>query len=175
MRYILSFLLISLIACDQKVEEASTKNTVLTTFILVRHAEKQDDGSKDPDLTEAGLQRAQDLVALLKQTQVDAIYSTPFRRTVNTVLPLAQAKGLEVKTYEAMKAEAMDSLLISNLGGTIVVSGHSNTTPWVANYFLGNEAFQNFDDADYDNVLLLTIAEKGNAKVTRMTYGAETN
>jgi len=174
MRFIYSLLLISLFACQQKVEQTAADDITLTTFILVRHAEKQDDGSKDPDLTEAGLQRAQDLVALLIETQVDAIYSTSFRRTVNTVLPLAEAKGLEIESYEAMKAEAMDSLLLTNRGKTVVVSGHSNTTPWMANYFLGREAFEDFKDSDYDNVLVVTIAEKGQAKVTRLTYGAET-
>ena len=48
----------------------------ITTFILTRHAEKGDDGTKDPDLTQAGNERAQSLVRLLKNTKVDAIYST---------------------------------------------------------------------------------------------------
>ena len=33
-----------------------------TTFILVRHAEKADDGTRNPPLSEVGVQRANDLI-----------------------------------------------------------------------------------------------------------------
>ena len=42
-----------------------------TTFILVRHAEKGTDDPRDPDLSDAGKQRAQVLANLLKETKVD--------------------------------------------------------------------------------------------------------
>jgi len=61
----------------------------ITTVILVRHAEKSSDGSKDPELTDAGNARAIALAKLLKEVKVDAIYSTGFKRTQNTVAPLA--------------------------------------------------------------------------------------
>lgn len=147
----------------------------ITTFILVRHAEKADDGTKDPPLTDDGAIRANDLVKLLHETKIDAIYSTPYKRTQETVTPIAVAKGLSVLSYEPMKGEEMDSLLNTHAGGTVLISGHSNTTPWVANYFLGAESFPDFNDSDYDNIMVLSIVEKGNAKVTWLNYGTTTN
>lgn len=144
----------------------------ITTFILVRHAEKADDGTNDPPLTKAGEDRAAALVQLLRETPVNAIYSTPYKRTRGTVQPLAEFKGLSLLAYTPNKAEQMDELLGKYRGGTVVICGHSNTTPWIANYFLGNERFSTFEDSDYDNVLVLTVVEKGQVTVTRLNYGA---
>ncbi len=152
---------------------AQSPSTV-TTFILIRHAEKADDGTKDPDLSEEGKSRAAVLTQLLRETKVDAIYSTPFKRTQQTVQPLAMAKQLTVGTYNPMKGEDMDKLLAAHRGQTVLLSGHSNTTPWVANYFLGSNVYPDFTDADYDNLLVLSVIEKGNATVTWINFGKPT-
>jgi len=141
-----------------------------TTFILVRHAEKVADGSKDPELSEAGKARALALAKLLKEVKVDAVYSTTFKRTQGTIAPLAMSKGLTVMPYDAMKGEAIDQMASKFPGGTIVVCGHSNTTPWTANYLLGKEQYKDFDDGDYDNVLIMEVMEKGKSKVIWLTY-----
>lgn len=142
-----------------------------TTFILVRHAEKGNDGTKDPDLTEVGNQRAQLLVTMLKKTPVDAIYSTAYKRTRNTVSPLATAKGLRVSDYEAFKTGEIDQMLKKNAGGTVVISGHSNNIPWIANYLTGKENYKDFEDSEYENLLIVTVVDKGkNAKVVWLSY-----
>lgn len=143
----------------------------VTTFILVRHAEKKSDGSKDPELTEAGLIRAKLLGSILRDTQINAVYSTPFKRTQETVEPLAASKGLTIKTYAPLKSEQIDEMLKTYPGGTILISGHSNTIPWTANYLLGKDEFRDFDDADYDNILIVDVTEKGKiAKATWLSY-----
>ena len=142
----------------------------ITTFILVRHAEKVSDGSKDPELTEEGKQRALRLAELLKETKVDAIYSTSFKRTMNTVTPLAFAKGMEIHTYDALKPGPIDELLAKFPGGTVVLVGHSNSIPWTANYLTGSETYKNFNEADYGNVMIVEVIERGKAKVVWLKY-----
>ena len=78
------------------ISVTSYSQQTITTFILTRHAEKGDDGTKDPDLTQAGKDRAQLLIIMLKEIKVDAIYSTAYKRTRNTVIPLAQEKGTNI-------------------------------------------------------------------------------
>jgi len=146
---------------------------VITTFILIRHAEKDNDGTKDPGLSAEGISRAEDLAKVLGETQIDAIYSTPYKRTTSTVAPLAAAKNLITEHYEAMKGGELDKIFSTHKGGTVVLSGHSNTTPWVANYFTGQE-YADFDDADYDNLIIISIVEKGNARATWLNYGKKT-
>jgi 2,3-bisphosphoglycerate-dependent phosphoglycerate mutase len=164
-----NFLIILALIIGSTVVHAQ-KNTI-TTFILVRHAEKLSDGTNNPDLKPEGIERANRLAEILKEVKVDAVYSTNFKRTQNTVLPLAKAKGLEVKSYEPLKSEEIEQMLKNHNGGTILVSGHSNTTPWVANLLTGTEKYKDFDDSDYGNILIVTVVEKGKlAQVTCIRY-----
>lgn len=140
----------------------------LTTLILVRHAERANDGTQDPDISDAGKDRAKRLAALLRNTTVDAIYSTNYKRTMNTALPLLEMKGITVRTYEAMSAHAIDRILESHKGRTVAIVGHSNTTPWVVNYILGKEAYKNFSDDDYGNVLIVTVP--GDRKLSKVLW-----
>jgi hypothetical protein len=72
-----------------------------TTVIFVRHAEKALVPTDDPGLNEAGKRRAAELARQLVDADVvagvDAIYSTAYRRTEETVQPVATALGLPIK------------------------------------------------------------------------------
>ncbi|MBI1766769.1 MAG: histidine phosphatase family protein [Bacteroidetes bacterium] len=150
---------------------ATAQNEKLTTFILLRHAEKVTDGTKDPDLNEAGMARAENLVSLFKNTTIEAIYSTAFVRTRKTVEPLGKSKSLIVKEYEANKLEAIDKMLQAHEGKTILVCGHSNTIPKIANHLSKKGNYKDFDDADYGNILIVTVsAKRKSASVTWLHY-----
>lgn len=148
---------------------ASAQST-LTTFILIRHAEKKADGSKNPELTEEGAKRAQKLVSLLQRTKVAAVYSTDYIRTRSTVEPLAKSLSLEVKIYEPFKKEPIDRMLTEYTGKTVVICGHSNNIPWIANYLQGTESIQDFADTDYGNMLIVTVTAVGHASVTWLRF-----
>jgi 2,3-bisphosphoglycerate-dependent phosphoglycerate mutase len=143
----------------------------ITTFILVRHAEKATEGGSDPELKPEGVKRAELLAALFDKTKIDAIYSTDFKRTKSTVAPLALAKGLAVNVYSAMKLADLEKLLSVHSGGTIVISGHSNTIPEIANVLVGSKEFKQFADADYGNILIISATAVGkDAKVVWLRY-----
>jgi 2,3-bisphosphoglycerate-dependent phosphoglycerate mutase len=143
---------------------------VITTFVLIRHAEKESEGS-DPDLKPEGNERAKRLTAILKNTTVNAVYSTRYNRTKNTVSPVAKEKGLEVQIYESLKAAELDALINKHAGETILIAGHSNTIPSIVNLLTGKEDFKNFADTDYGNLLIISVIERGkNAKVTWLSY-----
>ena len=57
-------------------------------------------------LTKKGKKQAEELVAVLKKFPITSVYSSPFLRCVQTVEPLARARGLEVKQSAAL-AEGM--------------------------------------------------------------------
>jgi phosphohistidine phosphatase SixA len=143
----------------------------ITTFILVRHAEKVSDGTKDPDLSPAGARRATALAQLLSKTSIDAIYSTDFVRTRNTIAPVAAEKKLDVKLYEAFKVEEVEKMLKTHAGTTILICGHSNNIPWIANLLIGKEQFRQYQENEYENLLIVSVVEKGKiAKVTRLSF-----
>ena len=68
-------------------------------LILVRHGlplrVEQQRGRADPALSDTGRKQAQQVAATLAAERVDAIYSSPLRRAVETALPLAQLLGLQ--------------------------------------------------------------------------------
>ncbi len=154
------------------ISGASAQTSDFTTFILVRHAEKLSDGTKDPDLSEAGKERAQLLATLLKRTKVDAIYSTGYKRSRNTVAPLAVSKGLAISGYDALKMEEVDRIFEQWRGGTVVLCGHSNTIPETINYLISEpDKYQDFEENEYGNLVIILLHEKGTrSKVTWLTY-----
>lgn len=151
-------------ACAQNKDE-------ITTFILVRHAEKADDGTDNPGLTEQGQARAEKLAEMFKDTPLSAIYATNFKRTQNTVKPIAEIQNLDVQPYEAMKPEVVKEMIEKHRGGTVLVSGHSNTTPWTANLLMGEEVLKDYPESEYGILLILAVADNGRvASITRVNY-----
>ena len=94
---------------------------------LVRHAEKLTD-PKDPALTVCGNKRAEQLASLLSKTNVNAIYSTHYQRTMQTARPFAKQQKMVIRTYHPKELEQLALQLKHNKENTLVV-GHSNTTP----------------------------------------------
>lgn len=159
--------LIALILCLAQGLQAQEK---LTTVILVRHAEKENDGSKNPELSEAGKKRALLLTDMFSKTKIDAIYSTNFKRTEATVAPLASQHSLPITHYDGAKPAEVDEMISKWKGGTILICGHSNTTPAIINRLIGKEEYKTFDDGDYSNLIILTFASVGDAKITWLRY-----
>ena len=135
---------------------------------LVRHAEKTKD-KKDPALTPAGQQRAQDLAARLKDVTLTKIYSSDYTRTRDTAAPVAAAQGLEVMLYDPRDLQGFAETL-SQEKGHILIVGHSNTTPPLV-ALLGGEAGEPINEAtEYDRFYVLS--KTGNAAITVMErYG----
>jgi 2,3-bisphosphoglycerate-dependent phosphoglycerate mutase len=66
----------------------------MTTVYLVRHAHAAWEPSEERPLSEAGRERATALVSGFGTAALSAIYSSPARRALETIRPLADARGL---------------------------------------------------------------------------------
>jgi broad specificity phosphatase PhoE len=104
-------------------------------IFLVRHAERADAGmasakmaGADPDLSAAGLARANALAAMLKDARITAVVTTEYKRTRQTGEPAAKAAGLSLTVIESKNSAAAIEKLKSAQGNVLVV-GHSNTVP----------------------------------------------
>lgn len=126
-------------------------------YYLVRHAEKDTLPKDNPRLTPKGYERAAKLYDMLKGTRLDAIYSTFYMRTMETVDSLADAKGMKIFPYTPQGFKELHKNIVENTDyRRILVSGHSNTTPVVANYLYDKNYFDSsFDDSDYDNFVIV--------------------
>ena len=147
-----------------------------TTVIFVRHAEKASIPADDPGLSLAGQQRVAELTRQLVDADVvagvDAIYSTPFRRTEETVRPIADALGLPVNSYDAADTEAiMEYIVREHKGKIILVAGHSNTVPVLIGNMGASKKVPEIAENEYDNIYIVSIPWFGKTKTIRLRYG----
>ncbi len=161
-------LLLALNVFAQSAESPASE----TTLIFVRHAEKMDDGTRNPHLNEEGKTRATRLAnILLKEHNVTAVYSTPYYRTLETASPIADSMGLEIKEYGLDDPKALvQSIIDTNKGETALIVGHSNTTPLLVNLSIGQQQFEQLDEKAYGDIFIVTIVEGKDPDVKRMTY-----
>jgi broad specificity phosphatase PhoE len=147
-----------------------------TTVIFVRHAEKAAMPADDPGLSPAGQRRVAELTRQLVDADVvagvDAVYSTAYRRTVETAQPIADALDLPVNTYDAADTEAiMEQIVKDHKGKIILVVGHSNTLPALIGNMGASKKVPVIADDEYDNIYIVSIPWFGKTKTIRMRYG----
>jgi len=130
-----------------------------TTYYLIRHAEKDrtDTSNKNPNLNLEGLERAEKWASYFKNIELDAVYSTNYNRTQQTATPTAASKKLIVQSYNPSKM--YDSLFQQNTKGkTVLVVGHSNTTPVFANKIVGEKKYDNINDHDNASLYIVRLS-----------------
>jgi len=157
--FILCFvLLLALPSCAQE----TTNNQGTTTYYFIRHAEKDrsDKTNKDPNLIQKGLLRAAKWSFVLENVEFDAVYSTNYNRTKQTAQPTAEKKGLEVQIYDPRQLFSEEFANITK-GKTVLVIGHSNTTPAFVNAVLGEKKYGSIDDNNNANLYIVTISPSG--------------
>lgn len=172
---LLRSLLVLLVCASAPLAAQTIFPSASTTVILVRHAEKAAQPAADPPLTAAGAARAEALVDVLKDAGVQAIISTQFARTRNTVVPLAASLGITTEIVDARAPKhaqlLADTLLARHRGQTVVVVGHSNTVPDIV-AALGAPKPAEICDDEYDNLYLVVVPPSGKATITRARYGS---
>jgi broad specificity phosphatase PhoE len=144
------------------------------TLILVRHAEKAivPPENKDPDLSPAGQARALELVRMFGDSGITAIYATQYKRTQQSVKPLADKLGLTVNKVEAKQtAELVKQIRSRNAGQVIFIAGHNNTVPEII-AAMGGPTLPIIPETEYDNLFILTIQSDGSATLLKMKYGS---
>lgn len=153
---------------------AQTEAEAPTVVYLIRHAEKSTagppDDPKNPHLNSEGVRRAGDLVRLLGEAGVTSIFSTDYRRTIETVDPLAKHLTLEIQTYDPRDLSDSAKILKSS-PGRHVVSGHSNTTPALVELLGGEPGPPIDEEREYDRLYILVI-DSGETTTLRLRYGA---
>ena len=147
-----------------------------TTIIFVRHAEKDLTVSDNPGLTEAGERRVFELTRQLQDADVvagiDAIYSTSFKRNIETVRPLSEALNLQIHEYNKNEyEEVLDQILQNYKGKIILVAAHSDTLSGLMAELGASKSVPEIADNEYDNIYIVSIPWFGKTKTIRLRYG----
>ncbi len=136
------------------------QNSDVTTYYFIRHAEKvrTDTSNKDPNLNAKGLQRAKKWKEVFIHVKFDAIYTTDYHRTKQTAKPTADSKNLPVFIYNPGEIYN-DAFKSETKGKTVLVVGHSNTTPFFVNKVIGKNKYLQIDDQNNSNLYIVTITK----------------
>lgn len=165
-----AFLTISTIGYSQSTAQ-------LTTIIVVRHAEK-DTAQIDPELSAQGYERVKELTGMLASAKIAAIYSTQYKRTMNTVKPLSEKLGVPITVVPHDRSRTVienseilvKRILREHAGKTVLVSSHSNVAPEIIRA-LGIPDPPTIDDSMYDDLFVVSKQSNGPASLLRLKYG----
>ncbi|NVJ49002.1 MAG: histidine phosphatase family protein [Gammaproteobacteria bacterium] len=154
----------SLVAAKDPTE-AREENAKTFTVWLIRHAEKRSD-QDDPELTPAGLARAQRVVTQLAGEPLAKLYSTAYRRTQQTAAPISTARNLSIQTYDPRHLDEFAAAIKQQQLNALIV-GHSNTTGELAR-LLGAKEVPKIDESTYHWILRLDFSRNQ----VRLTLGS---
>ena len=169
---VLILLVIGFNACKEQKKEMADNNGVYTdaTYYFIRHADKDRSPGvgDDPELTEKGEARAAFWAKTLSDVDFDAVYSTDYNRTRSTALPTAKQNDVPVSIYDPQQLFSA-SFEQETAGKTVLVVGHSNTTPAFVNTILGEEKFEEINDSVFGNLYIVRI-KNGHATAELKDY-----
>jgi len=156
--FILLIAVFSSISCHQSTK----KEAETSTYYLIRHAEKNrtDKSNKDPNLTKEGLNRAKNWSSHFKDIEFNVVYTTDYNRTRQTAEPTAKANGLEMQVYNFSEIN-IEEFIKNTRGKTVLIVGHSDTTPKFVNQLLGEAKYENIADKNNANLYKVTISKQG--------------
>lgn len=144
------------------------KDNLITKIILVRHAEKTNDGTTNPSLSEVGLNRAKRLSELLSEVKIDEAYSTPYKRTTETLTPLCESKNIKITSYDTKDTQFVEKKIKN--GETIIIAGHSNTIPYLVNKLIKEDKYREIDEDDYGKIWVLIFKNGEFIDLTLLNY-----
>ena len=150
-------LLIVLLTCCFISNTNASDEDANYTLYLVRHAEKQQDGGRDPELTKEGKARSKQLANWFQDKNIKDIWSSDYKRTRDTAQPLVSRLGLELSIYDPRNLADLVVQLQHNQRTTLIV-GHSNTTSELAR-LLCDCSIPDMDESEYDRLIVISVTD----------------
>ncbi len=173
MKQLAKVFLLLLILCPPafgKGSKVSNPSIESTTVILLRHAERADN-SADSELSPAGRDRADLLARMLVDSHPDALYATEYKRTQQTLRPLANEVGLPINI---LPAESLDELVerirTQTAGGVVVVASHSDRIPQLVERLTGTQVSP-LGHNEYSRLYILQMTAPGRGRVLELHFG----
>ena len=150
-------ILLFLLACCFIGNATATGKDSGYTLYLVRHAEKQADGSRDPALTETGKKRSEQLAVWFQKKDITEIWSSDYKRTRDTARPLLTRLDLELSIYDPGNLPGLVKELLHKKRTALIV-GHSNTTPELARLLCGC-FIEDMDESEHDRLIVVSVTD----------------
>jgi hypothetical protein len=165
----------------QQPADATEAAPVKTTFILIRHAER--DPGSDPPLNAEGERRSQALLATLSEARVTAIYCTDLLRNRQTVQAVADATGLPLHLVNPVRyvntklaaQQLVSEMLAANRGGTILFCGNIGSvagTPGIVEEIYHRLGGTGAGPNRYQDMFIVVAPDSGPASFIKAEYAS---
>ncbi|TYB77347.1 histidine phosphatase family protein [Bizionia saleffrena] len=159
-KLLLASLLLLVFACGKaqtKEKEETIQVENKTTYYFIRHSEKNRAvKTKNPNLLEKGQSRAENWAEYFKSIAFDAVYSTNYKRTKQTATPTAKQNNLKLIIYNPSKLD-YNAFKAGTKGKTVLIVGHSDTTPKFVNTIIGENKYNAINDSINSALFIVTI------------------
>ncbi|MFT5788829.1 MAG: phosphohistidine phosphatase SixA [Shewanella sp.] len=172
---IIAFLVLTLTLNNSALAHESNITDAIDskTIIVVRHAEKLNDGTRDPQLSDKGYQQAQALAETLTALTVSQAIASNYQRTQLTLKPLAANHHISVTivgTKDGIETHIAEIVaLVDSSSGNSVIAGHSNTVPLIIKA-LGGPQIEALDESSYGGLYQLTIHKSGEISLEKSHF-----
>lgn len=139
----------------------------VTQIYILRHTEKTDADSEDPELSDTGIARARYWQTVLQHVEIDRIFTTDFTRNIQTAKILSGDSGIELEYYYPLSFDVL-KFLNTIRGQQVLIIGHSNTIPDMINRLIGETRYPPMSHLDYDQLFMITIGEGGDTSSSQL-------
>ncbi|HCA7412250.1 TPA: histidine phosphatase family protein [Staphylococcus pseudintermedius] len=169
---------------------------MVKTIYFVRHATREHTVKSDTaPLSEKGRREAENLVKWFEGKHVDAIYASPYARTLETVVPLARVNNINIQVEDGLRervigewvddfdyrllggeslkqvqkriVSSFQDILSQEKGETIVISGHGTSLAVLFHTLTdGTFAYEQFKQMTMPDVYTYDV----DTKVLKRTY-----
>ncbi len=144
-----------------------------TIVVVTRHADKAADGTDDPPLSPAGIERATRLAALVgggPEFGINAIFVTQYRRTNETARPLATATQVPVITLKDDDLAGLEDRITHEFRGKrVLVVAHSDSVPEIVKRLGGAREVPEIAATEYGTVYVIAIPRWNRPTVLRLS------
>jgi len=108
------------------------------------------------------------LAKIFSENKINAAYTTNYRRTIETISPLAALSQLKFILYDPAKTDQLLKMLNRRGGQTVLIAGHSNTVNTLHNALFNHKKMQPLGDDEYRKVFIITYYPQAPAKSTSL-------
>lgn len=140
------------------IQQESASNT--TQIYILRHTEKADETSENPNLSAQGIERAKYWKKVLQHTEFDQVFTTEFKRNIQTAELISAASSVKPELYYPMSFDVLKFLNLIK-GQKVLIIGHSNTIPDMVNRLIDETKYPPMSHKNYNILYVITINENG--------------
>lgn len=146
-----------------------------TTIIVVRHAEKAQDGGADPPLTDAGELRAALLATMFgdadKPGHIDAIFVSPTVPNRMTAAPLAARLHVTPIVVAVQDARDLARRVMREYSGRrVLVVGRGDIVTGIVESLTGTAGLPPLHEDEYGTMYVVTVPKIGRPDFLRVSY-----